>query len=248
MESELWHLPAGSVALWAWVQKRDNGLFLLSVWEKAVPQISPWYQTLQFLPVCHWCLLSCFPHAGAQREWVWVSLLATLLRWTAWDSRSFFHQLNPCWFLQPEVMGTYLPGTGTLDWGPGLGLGLLTPKIPPEFLSTTCGFETSCFHISTSPTVLDGCGFFNPVVVGRPFISISDSSEWRMFYSLVVILMWLFKEVSHVYLHLCLDQKSDGRFFKMLFFLVSFLTKVMFTLFSNNIWNTIICWWIRSII
>ena len=26
-------------------------------------------------------------------------------------------------------MGTYLPGTGTLGWGPGVGLGLLTPQI-----------------------------------------------------------------------------------------------------------------------
>ena len=26
-------------------------------------------------------------------------------------------------------MGTYLPGTGALDWGPGVGLGLLAPEI-----------------------------------------------------------------------------------------------------------------------
>ena len=33
-------------------------------------------------------------------------------------------------FLQPEVEGTYLPGTETLGWGgPGVGLGLLTPEI-----------------------------------------------------------------------------------------------------------------------
>ena len=31
--------------------------------------------------------------------------------------------------VQPEVMGTYLPGTGTLGGGPSMGLGLLTPKI-----------------------------------------------------------------------------------------------------------------------
>ena len=28
-------------------------------------------------------------------------------------------------------MGTHLPGTGTLGWGCGVGLGLLTPEIPP---------------------------------------------------------------------------------------------------------------------
>ena len=90
----------------------------------------------------------------------------------------FFHQLDPHWFLQPEIMGTYLPGTGILGYGAWCWVG--TPRtrdIPPEFSLTTCECGTSLFHISTSPTVLDGCGFFNPVVVGRPFISISDSSE-----------------------------------------------------------------------
>ena len=38
-------------------------------------------------------------------------------------SSNFFHQLNPCWFLQPEVMGTYLPGTGTLGWRARCGAG-----------------------------------------------------------------------------------------------------------------------------
>ena len=32
--------------------------------------------------------------------------------------------------LQPEVVGTYLPGTGKLGWGPGMGLVLLAPEIP----------------------------------------------------------------------------------------------------------------------
>ena len=36
----------------------------------------------------------------------------------------------PSGFLQSEVVGIYLPGTGTLGWGPGVGLGLLTPEIP----------------------------------------------------------------------------------------------------------------------
>ena len=37
--------------------------------------------------------------------------------------------LNPCCFLQPEVMGAYLPGTGTLGLGAGMGLGLLAREI-----------------------------------------------------------------------------------------------------------------------
>ena len=31
--------------------------------------------------------------------------------------------------LQPEVVETYFPGTGTLGWGPDMGLEFLTPKI-----------------------------------------------------------------------------------------------------------------------
>ena len=58
-----------------------------------------------------------------------MSLCVDSLRGIAWDTRSFFQQLNSHWFLQPEVMGTYLPVTGTLGWGPGVGLGHLTPKI-----------------------------------------------------------------------------------------------------------------------
>ena len=54
--------------------------------------------------------------------------------WTKSDSltlssSSFFHQLNPHWFLQPEVVGTYLPGTGTLGWGAWYGVGLFTPDV-----------------------------------------------------------------------------------------------------------------------
>ena len=50
-----------------------------------------------------------------------MNLCVGSLRGTTWGSRSFFHRLNLCWFLQPEVVGTYLPGTGTglggLVWG-----------------------------------------------------------------------------------------------------------------------------------
>ena len=42
------------------------------------------------------------------------------------------------------------------------------------------GFEregTSPFHVSTPPTSLDGCVFFNSVAVALPFNSISDGSK-----------------------------------------------------------------------
>ena len=104
-----------------------------------------------------------------------VSLCIGSLRVTAWDFNSFFHQLNPCWFLQPEVVGTYLPGTGTLGWGAWYGAG--TPRsrdIPPKFLSTTyvCGTSYST-PFCASPTY----GVFNSVVLRLPFNLISDGSE-----------------------------------------------------------------------
>ena len=42
------------------VQQRDNGLSL------------SWCQTLQSLPIYHWCPSSSHPSAGAQREQIWV--------------------------------------------------------------------------------------------------------------------------------------------------------------------------------
>ena len=90
-------------------------------------------------------------------------------------------------------------------WNAGLQgcCGAGTPcsqDIPPEFLSTTCGCRTSLFCVSDPLTRLDGCDFFNFIVVRLPFNSISDVSEPWLFYILAVILMWLCDEVSHVYL------------------------------------------------
>ena len=85
-----------------------------------------------------------------------VSLCVNSFKGTAFGSSIFFHWLNPCWFLQPEVMGTYLLGTGTLGWGASCGAG--TPcswEIPPEFLSTTCEWGTGLFHVCAAPTTLD---------------------------------------------------------------------------------------------
>ena len=67
-------------------------------------------------------------------------------------------------------------------WKPRQGswCGFGTPHsqdIPPEFLSTTHGCGTSLACICDPPTSLDGCGFFNSIVVRLPFNSISNSSE-----------------------------------------------------------------------
>ena len=140
--------------------------------------------------------------------WCWssegmnLSKFVGSLRGTAWDSRSFFYLHNAHWFL-PEVIGTYSPGSGTLGLATCCGAGTPCSRaIPPEFLSSKHGCGTSPFRVSNPSTSLNGWCFFNSVVVRLPFSSISDSSEWWLFYNLVVILMWLCKEVSCVYLWL----------------------------------------------
>ena len=105
-------------------RKGTMATIYLSVWEKAVPQLLPWCQTLQFILACHWYLSSCYPGSGAQREWVWVSPCMGSLRGITWNSRSFFYWLSSPCFLQPEVMGMYLPGTGILGWEACCGTGI----------------------------------------------------------------------------------------------------------------------------
>ena len=52
-----------------------------------------------------------------ESEQVSLCTLRGSLRGTAWASRIFFHRFNPHGVLQPEVVGLYLPVTGTLGWG-----------------------------------------------------------------------------------------------------------------------------------
>ena len=107
-----------------------------------------------------------------------VSPCVGSLRGTAWGSRSFFHRLSPHWFLQSEVVETYLPDTGTVGlWGLVWDWDSWLLNIPPEFLSTTRGCGTTPFDICAPPTILYGCGFFNSVVVRLPFSPTPDSSE-----------------------------------------------------------------------
>ena len=152
----------------------------LSVWEEAVPQFLPWCQTLQFLPVATGAFSSCYPGAGAQREWVWLG-----------ESMCGLFKRN-CLGLQKFIPLTQSPlAFAARSWeylsswhrNPGLGAwcGAGTPHawdIPPEVLFTTRGCGTSLFHVSALPTSLDRCGFCNSVVVRVQFNSISDGSEW----------------------------------------------------------------------
>ena len=102
------------------------------------------------------------------------------------------------------------------SWAGGLGvlLGLLIPKISLlDFYLRGCGISPFC--TCAPPTSLDGCGFFNSVVVRLLFSLISVVPEWCFFYILVVILMWLCEEASHVCLHCHLHWESLILFFKI---------------------------------
>ena len=48
----------------------------------------------------------------------------------AWDSRSFFYQLSPCWFLQPEAMGTMFLGQGAWFGAGRVGKGAMASAHP----------------------------------------------------------------------------------------------------------------------
>ena len=107
-------------------QKKNSGFCLpFCLGESCPPALAfmpetsvPPYMPLMPFKLLSWCWSS---------EGVWLSSLCVAsLRGTAWDSRSFFHLLDPCWFLQSEGMGTYLPSTLTMGWGADMGLVLLS--------------------------------------------------------------------------------------------------------------------------
>ena len=129
------------------------------VWEEGVPKHSPWCQTIHFLPIYHLCPSSCCPGAWAQRKWVCINLksVAGLLCGKSWESCNFFHCTNPHWFLHPEVMGTYLPGSGTLGIVIWVALGSLTPEVSFQiFIYHMCGTTCSaslCLHGSPHVSV-----------------------------------------------------------------------------------------------
>ena len=92
---------------------------------------------------------------------------------------------NPHWFVQPEIMGIYLPGAGTLGcavW-PGAGIAV-SQGMPPNFYSphmnvcfaatasphrTVSPHLSTCLCVSSPSTHLDECGFFKCLVVELPY-------------------------------------------------------------------------------
>ena len=129
-----WRFSYGTIALWLCVQgggrlwKGTMAAVCSSVWEEAVPQLSPWFQTLQSLPICHCAFLAAtlVPELkGSESE---LNLCGGSLKGTSWDPEVFPLTQSPL-VLQPEVRALE-----PLARGSGVGLGLLTPKISlPNF-------------------------------------------------------------------------------------------------------------------
>ena len=147
-----------------------------SVWDKTppAPALMPDTSVAPCMPLVPFKLL----------PWCWSSEEVNLSKSVCW-----FFKVN-CLVLQQFVLPTQsLLGFATRSygdfqalepWAGRSGVELGSPRsrnICPEFLSTTHGCGASSFHVSTPPINLDGCGFFNSVVVSLPLNSISDSSE-----------------------------------------------------------------------
>ena len=95
-------------------------------------------------------------------------------------------------------------------WNPGLG-GLVWGwdssflRYPSWIFSHHTWMWDQPISCLCPPTSLDGCGFFNSVVVRLPVNLIADDRKWWLFHRLVVTLMCLHAEASHVYLCCHLD-------------------------------------------
>ena len=148
-------MAPAQTALWLWevrVEKRTLASASLSIWEKAVPQLSPGCQTRQCLTVYHWCLSICYPSARAHGEWVSKPMCGFFKR-NCLGLWKFLPPTQSALVIVARSYGDLSSCTGTLGWGVWCGAGTpCSQDIPPEFSSTTCGGGTSPFHISTPPT------------------------------------------------------------------------------------------------
>ena len=187
MESQIWYQLASSVG-----EGLENGQWpLLTLMSDT--SVSPCISLVPF-KLLHWC--------WTQRERVWAGeTMCGLFKGTAWGSSIFFHWHDPYWFCSQKLWElTFLalkPKLGGLVWCCESSLTLYPSQI---FIHHMWVWDQSVL-VCAPPTSLDGCGFFNYVVVILPFNSISDGTEWRLFYILVVISEWLGEEASHVCLH-----------------------------------------------
>ena len=194
MESEIWHPPAGSVALWVRVQKRDNGLCLSFCWEKSFPQLLPWFQIPPLPAECHWHPLSCHHSAGDQREWVWVSLCVGSLKGTAWDSAVSYTNSVPDGFCSQKLRELIFLELVPWIVGPVWGWDwLLSPQISllNFYLPHMDVGPTHSTSLPLPPVWMDMVS-----LIRLPFSLIFDGCEWWLFYNLVVNLIWLCGEAA----------------------------------------------------
>ena len=224
LESHIWHLPASSVARWWNGSKKWQWPLtaFLSV-ESCPPDcaLMPDIPGSPCMSLVSFNLLSwCWRSEGVSMN----KSLCGLFKKNSLGLQKFLLPTQSLLVFAARNYGdlsswSWIPGLECLVWGcPLIDFTLLISNQVASYhssllryhsqnLSTThrCGTSLSC--VSTSPTSLDGCGFFNSVVFRLPFNLISDSSEWWLFCILVVIFIWLCEEVSCVYLCRHLDHK-----------------------------------------
>ena len=122
MESQIWHLPASSVALGC--GGRLRGL-RKGKWPLSTVQFSPGESYSSALaPMPDTSVSPCIPLMPFKLlPWCWSSegvslsqFMCRLFKRNCLGIQQFFPLTHSPLVLQPEVMGTYLPGTGTLGW------------------------------------------------------------------------------------------------------------------------------------
>ena len=145
------------------------------------------------------------------------------LRGDSWDSYSFFCHPKPHWFLQPELMGTYLPGSGTLAWVVWCGAGSFVPKVSfLIFIHHTCVWD-HVFCISMSLPLLP---IWMNVISLISWLSdfhtaqFSDNSGWYLFCSRVVIFFCGCSRRRAMFTYIHLDWKAFITILLALFLMV----------------------------
>ena len=128
----MWLLPASSVVLWGEGTEKEQ-------WSPPTI-LSGRKQSLRSHPEARYFSSSPYATGAFQAASLVLELRGSFksvcgfFKRNCSESSSFSHWLNPHWFLQPELLGTYLPGTGTLGWCAWCAAG--TPHsqyIPPNF-------------------------------------------------------------------------------------------------------------------
>ena len=133
------------------------------------------------------------------------------------EAGSFSHcHLNPHRCFSSEVLRLYFPALE-----PWVARSVSLPSCSSWFMCTQmwdflvyqllpcCESSPSWLQISTPPTGLDECFFFNFLVIRLPNSQFSGSSVCFLLLSWLIS-FWLWKEAKRIYPHLTLGQKSES--------------------------------------